>query len=171
MTSTCATLKSGTPVDKETLRTLVQETYDNQKEIGEIDCSLLTVEKLTEILSNPAFYTLKDKVLYKERQFLVSLPVRDTYAKTDTWQGKFDSEDDGEEMLFQGAIDLLAVGENEVHIIDYKYSVRDKESIKKHYAPQLDLYRQATAKILGVDKSRVHCSIINIYRGYQVDID
>ena len=163
--------ESCTPVDKETLRTLVQETYDNQKEIGEIDCSLLTVEKLTEILSNPAFYTLKDKVLYKERQFLVSLPVRDTHAKTDTWQGKFEREDDREEMLFQGAIDLLAVGENEVHIIDYKYSVRDKESIKKHYAPQLDLYRQATAKILGVDKSRVHCSIINIYRGYQVDID
>ena len=161
----------GNAVDRATLKLRVLEAYEGLCASAEVDTSLLSVDKLTEILSNPAFYALRDKRLYKERQFLVSLPVRDTYAQTEAWRGKFPNENDGEEMLFQGAIDLLAVGENEVHIIDYKYSVKDAERLKRDYAPQLDLYRRTTAKILGLDESKVRCSIVNIYRGFQVDMD
>ena len=73
-------------------------------------------------------------------------------------------------MIFKGAIDLLAVGE-EIRIIDYKYSARDGESLRAHYQPQLALYRLATAKILGVEKEKIRCTIVNIRQGFQVDVD
>ena len=74
-----------------------------------------------------------------------------------------------DEVLFQGAIDLLAVDENGAWIIDYKYSRKGKDALKASYAQQLDLYRLAVAKSLHIDKTNVRCSIVNIYKGYQVD--
>ena len=106
---------------------------------------------------------MQEAKIYKERQFLVSLPVNETYRK----EGGVDDE----EMIFQGAIDLLALREDSVHIIDYKYSIKDAEALKKRYKAQLDLYRMATSKILGIDKSRIRCTIVNIYRGFQVDLE
>ena len=155
---------NGERVSREELDEIVQEEFEK---LGD---PLLSAQKLVEILSNPVFFELKDMRLYKEQQFLVSLPVRDTYAKKVGMENLKDAPK-GEEMLFQGAIDLLAVGENEVRIIDYKYSVRDSQSIKEHYRLQLRLYKQAAAKILNVPKEKVRCTIVNIYRGYQVDVD
>ena len=73
-------------------------------------------------------------------------------------------------MLFQGAIDLLAQGDDDVIIIDYKYSGKDADYLKTYYKPQLDLYRLATAKILKKPIEKIRCVIVNIYRGFQVDI-
>ena len=145
------------------LSALVESAYANEPD------PLLSVEKLEEILSNPVFYHLIGRTLYKEQRFLVSLPVKDTYAKKENADPALASAD-GEEMLFQGAIDLLAVGDSDAWIIDYKYSIRDKESIQRHYEPQLRLYRLAVAKILKLPVEKVRCSIVNIYRGFQVDL-
>ena len=131
---------------------------------------LLSQEKMLEILKNPVFFALKDMRLYKERQFLVSLPVKDTYAKKSNAEN-LENAPQTEEMLFQGAIDLLAVGDGEARIIDYKYSVREPASIKEHYRLQLHLYKQAVSKILNIPVDKVRCTIVNIYRGYQVDMD
>ena len=114
---------------------------------------LLSVEKLTEILSNPVFGELRGMRLYKEQQFLVSLPVQTTYALKDGVDEELKTKQDGEEMIFQGAIDLLAEGYDEngekiVRIIDYKYSKRGAKSLQEHYWRQLDLYRLAVSKIL-----------------------
>ena len=150
-------------MDKASLRTVIEAALEKSKN------PLLSIDKLVEILSNPVFYELKDMRLYKEQQFLVSLPVKETYAKKKGFEGLLDCEG-GEEMLFQGAIDLLVVGEDEVRIIDYKYSQRGAESIKEHYQKQLNLYRLAVSKITGTPKENIRCSIVNIDRGYQVDI-
>ena len=150
-------------MDKASLRTVIEAALEKSKN------PLLSIDKLVEILSNPVFYELKDMRLYKEQQFLVSLPVKETYAKKKGFEGLLDCEG-GEEMLFQGAIDLLAVGEDEIRIIDYKYSQRGAESIKEHYQKQLNLYRLAVSKITGTPKENIRCSIVNIDRGYQVDI-
>jgi ATP-dependent exoDNAse (exonuclease V) beta subunit len=74
-------------------------------------------------------------------------------------------------MLFQGAIDLLAVGEDEILIIDYKYSQKNAEYLRGHYARQLDLYRKAVAKIMQVDIRAVQCKIVNIFYCFQVDLE
>ena len=74
-------------------------------------------------------------------------------------------------MIFQGAIDLLAVSEEEICVIDYKYSVKNAEQLLAHYRPQLELYRLAVAKILNQPKEKIRLSIVNIYRGFQVDVE
>ena len=101
---------------------------------------------------------------------MASLPVKDTYGRKLGADADLATREDGEEMIFQGAIDLLAVGEDEVRIIDYKYSAKDGEYLREHYAPQLELYRLATAKILRMPIEKIRCSIVNIRRGFQVDM-
>ena len=164
--------ETGAPVSRETLFMLVENVLQTLKEqesvIGE---SFLTKEKLTEILSNPVFYRLQGKRLYKEQQFLVSLPINGTYAHKASADERLKTLDEKQEMLFQGAIDLLAVGDNEAWIIDYKYSVKDKEALRSHYKEQLELYRKATAKILKLPIENIRCTIVNIYRGYQTDVE
>ncbi|MBQ7879920.1 MAG: UvrD-helicase domain-containing protein [Clostridia bacterium] len=155
--------ENGRAIDQETLRSRVQTAYE-QMQAEKLFNVELSLPQLVQILSNPAFYTLQDAQVYKERQFLVSLPIKETYGKV------MSVKDTDEEMIFQGAIDLLAVGEDGVRIIDYKYSTRGAEQLKTHYAPQLSLYKLATAKILGVPLEKISCSIVNIRRGFQVDL-
>ena len=154
--------ENGNPIDLETLRTRVEQAYQAMKNQKAFSVEL-SLSKLVEILRNPVFYTLQDMRVYKERQFLVSLPIKQTYGKVTT------VPDTDEEMIFQGAIDLLAVGLDTVRIIDYKYSTRTAEQLKSRYAPQLSLYKLATAKILGIPLERIACSIVNIRLGFQVD--
>ncbi len=148
----------------------LKEIAEQIKNEGGMDeLKLVSSSKLAEILSNPVFKKLRGKRLYKEEKFLVSLPVKDTYAKKSEYAYLANG---AEEMIFQGAIDLLAVGENgDVLIVDYKFSQGSAEYLREHYRPQLDLYKQAVAKIMRLDESRIKCSIVNICRGFQVDVD
>ncbi len=149
------------------LEELIERTlhaYEDEVEVG-----LLDKQKLLEILQNEVFYGLQGARLYKEQQFLVRLPVRDTYAKKAGMDPKL-LENGEEEMIFQGAIDLLAVGD-EVRVIDYKYSKRGAAALKAHYKPQLDLYKLAVAKVWNLPTNAIRCSIVNIRNGFQVDMD
>ena len=161
--------EQGKPVEKLLLESLIADTLATLGEFG-VQVELLSEKKLLEILSNPVFYTLQGMRLYKEQQFLVSLPVKETYAKKEGVDPALLEKEDGEEMLFQGALDLLAVGEK-VQIIDYKYSKRGAEALKTHYKAQLDLYKLAVAKIMKIDPKIIRCSIVNIRKGFQVDMD
>jgi ATP-dependent helicase/nuclease subunit A len=158
---------NGRYLDEPALRALIAELCEGYKR--SLDCDWvqwIEEEKLFRILTNPIFATLQDKVLYKEQKFLVSLPVKDTYAKY--------AEDgyglDGEEMIFQGAIDLLAVDENGAWVIDYKDSIKDADALKKHYAPQLELYRMTVAKIMKLPIEKIRCILVNLHHGFQVEV-
>ncbi len=166
----------GKAVGKEVLRERIEAALEEMKDKKMQGVEHLQTEKLIEILSNSVFYSLYGARLYKERQFLVSLPVKETYAHKAGVGVALRDCADGEEMIFQGAIDLMAdtfdeQGERIIHIIDYKYSRRGAKSLKEHYQRQLELYRQAVAKITGVSKNKIYCSIVNIYHGFQVDMD
>ena len=94
----------------------------------------------------------------------------DTFAKV---QGAHPAwvNNQEEKVIFQGAIDLLAVGEDgEVQIIDYKFSKGGADYLAAHYGAQLHLYRQATAKILGLEEKNIRCTIVNINHGFQVEV-
>ena len=157
----------GKPIEKALLEELVEEKLASLANV--VQTEYLSQEKLVEILSNPVFYSLQGARLYKEQQFLVSLPVKDTYAHKEGVDPALLSRE-GEEMLFQGAIDLLAVGE-EVQIIDYKYSKRGAKELKAHYQAQLDLYKLAVAKVMKISPKTIRCSIVNIRKGFQVNMD
>ena len=158
--------EDGEKRSREELGALVEEM---RNEGGMVEMKLLSSDKLVDILSNSAFARLRGKRLYKEQQFLVSLPVRDTYAKREDADPIL-AQGEGE-MIYQGAIDLLAIGEDgETQIIDYKFSKGSAAYLRAHYRPQLELYRQAEAKILRIPPEKIRCSIINIYHGFEVDI-
>ncbi len=158
--------EKGNRVTKEVLRAVIEDAYARcEKQVQANVC----VDKLAEILSCDVFYQLQGKRLYKEQQFLVSLPVQDTYALTQAF-GSLQGKEDDEQMLFQGAIDLLAVDENGAWIVDYKYSGRTEVSIREHYQKQLGVYRLAVAKILNIPQDKIRCTIVNIYKGYQIDV-
>lgn len=158
--------EDGEKRSREELGALVEEM---RNEGGMVEMKLLSSDKLVDVLSNSAFARLRGKRLYKEQQFLVSLPVRDTYAKREDADPVLAQGE--EEMIYQGAIDLLAIGEDgETQIIDYKFSKGSAAYLRAHYRPQLELYRQAAAKILRIPPEKIRCSIINIYHGFEVDI-
>ena len=120
-------------------------------------------KQLLKILALPVFSELSGMRLYREQKFLVSLPAGEV------WRDK-PADCAKEEVLFQGALDLLAVSDGEIRIVDYKYSTRDAEYLREHYAPQLRLYRDAVAKIMGADPAHIRCTIVNIRRGFQTDV-
>ena len=163
--------EQGEFVEQTRLKEIIAETCQKAKDEGRYAVSLLSEEKLFEILSNSVFKQLLGKRLYKEQKFLVALPVEDTFAKVEGANPAW-GERKGETVIFQGAIDLLAVGEDgETQIIDYKFSKGGAEYLTAHYATQLKLYRQATAKILGIAEEKIRCTIVNINHGFQVELD
>jgi ATP-dependent exoDNAse (exonuclease V) beta subunit len=168
---------------RESLLSSVDEALFAQRESGALSpdqLALLDREKLADILSIPVFAQLKGARLYKEQQFLASLPIRDVPIMRERALNarKESFGDDGgvniaeEELLFQGAIDLLALREDgTVWIVDYKYSRKGAESLKKKYARQLALYKKVTARILKVDEEKIRCTIVNLLRGFEVETE
>ena len=163
--------EQGQFVEKWRLAEVISETCQKAKDGGRYAVNLLSEGKLLEILSNPVFKQLRGERLYKEQKFLVALPLGDTFAKAQDAHPAWANNQE-ETVIFQGAIDLLAIGEDKkVRIVDYKYSSGGAEYLKSHYQPQLDLYKKATAKILKLPLENIQCTIVNIYRGFQVDMD
>ncbi len=166
-----------TPVDRETLKERICQQLQflqESKAIEEEYLPYLDAEKLTDILSNPVFLTLKDCALYKERQFLAGLTpseVLSLKAQRGTFGDEVQLQETDDEIIFQGALDLLAVGENSVRIIDYKYSSKDEKYLREHYALQLALYKKVTSKILKIPPENISCTIVNIALGFQVEMD
>jgi len=121
--------------------------------------------QLCKILSAPIFTRLKGCRLYKEQDFLVGLPV----AEDLRLRGKDGDalEGDETEILYQGVIDLLAVGKEKTYIVDYKFSGRDAQYLRSHYAPQLALYKKAVSKITGRREEEIETVIVNIARAFE----
>ena len=158
--------------DKEGLCGLVEETLaalGADESFSSEYHALLRVDKLTEILTNSVFYRLGGARLYKEQRFMAALPAAEVL-------GLVGAGDDGcpacdEEMLLQGAIDLLAVFDDGVEIIDYKYSQKNAAALKSTYALQLRLYKMAVSRALRLPLEKVRCTLVNIYLGYEIEID
>lgn len=159
---------NGDRIEEDALRKHISGRLEEYAQNTETDwVRFLNGEKLFQILQNPIFGELQGKRLYKEQTFLVSLPVKDTYAR---YAEEPFTSNGNEEMIFQGAIDLLAVDENEAWIIDYKDSVKDASALRETYQPQLELYRMAVSKITKLPKEKIRCFIVNLHRGFQMEI-
>ena len=70
--------------------------------------------------------------------------------------------------VVQGIVDFLALGENDAVLIDYKYSFRKKEDVKRTYAPQISLYARAIESFYGI-KIKIK-GIINLTDGTLIEM-
>ncbi len=134
---------------------------EKEGELTKEQLSLLDPEKLTKILALPSLSALKGKRVLREQTFLVSLPARELPSLNT------DAED---EIVLQGALDLLCADEEGYLILDYKYSSHGAEQIKADYAPQIGLYRKAVAKAMGVSERTVRARIVNILGLFEVEM-
>lgn len=160
-------VEDGKRISAQRLTSLVIEIKEKLKnQLGE-DVELLDEDRMVEILQNDIFYRLQGANLFKEQRFLASIKVKDTPLYIEGVQSKTSGED---EIVFQGALDLLAVKDDEAWVVDYKYSIKDAFRLKTDYAVQLKLYQKAVSKILKLPMERVHGTIVNIYHGFEVQL-
>lgn len=120
---------------------------------------LLDVEKLEKIMQLSSLKDLQQKQVWREQTFLMRLTAREI--------GLCESDD---EIVLQGAIDLLVADENGYTVIDYKYSGRSDEELKQIYLPQIELYRKAVAKVMRVSYDKINVRILNILRLREIDV-
>ncbi|MDE5897461.1 MAG: UvrD-helicase domain-containing protein, partial [Clostridia bacterium] len=127
--------------------------------LSEEQLALLGEEKLNRILEIPCIRSLAGKRLRREQTFLVRLPAREVYG--------VDSED---EIVFQGAIDLLCETQDGYLIIDYKYSAHGDTYLREQYGKQLWLYKKAVARALRVDEKSVSVRLVNVARCREIEM-
>ena len=128
-------------------------------QLDALSATLLKPEKLRSILLMPAFANLDGARIWREREFICKLPANQIMDATST-----------DEVLVQGAIDLMAIEIDGVKILDYKYSKKSDEGLIKTYSRQLSIYKKAVARILKVDENTIRTCIINLYHGRQIDL-
>lgn len=121
--------------------------------------ALLRPERLESILSIPCLRSLENKRIYREQTFLVGLTAREAGV------GAGDDE-----IIFQGAIDLLIEDESGFTVVDYKFSGKDDAALVKHYAVQIDLYKKAVARAMRVREESVRARIVNIAKGREIEL-
>ncbi len=129
------------------VQNLAQNGVLTDEQIKKVD--LLRIENA---INGIDLQLVKGKTLYREKDFIVSVPaslVFDTASQ--------------EQVLLQGVIDLLAVDQNGGVIIDYKYSSLESESLKIRYAKQLDLYAYALEKATGIKTLKK--VLVNLFTG------
>lgn len=135
--------------DREEIAATVQGLV-NEGKIAEEYASQLDVDLIFETLHNENLQKIvATGKVYREQPFMLYVPYN-TVAK----DGKFTDE-----VMLQGVIDLLVIGENRAVVVDFKYTTHS-DFVKKNYGAQLASYRLAVQKICGI--SNVECYVLSI---------
>ncbi|MBE7082503.1 MAG: hypothetical protein E7378_02340 [Clostridiales bacterium] len=87
-----------------------------------------------------SLFAKTDKLL-KEQKFVMYLPLN-----------QVTNEQQDDKILVQGIIDLVAIRQDGIILIDYKLSSKSAEEIKERYAKQVGLYELALKKRFNGDK-------------------
>ena len=112
--------------------------------------ALLDAEQAAAALAMPVFRDLAGAKLYPEQPFMMSVPARELPERSSLRRSS------DETVLVQGVIDLLAVKGGEAVILDYKLTaVARREDVAEKYRPQLELYRRAVERVLGLRVTRL----------------
>lgn len=114
-------------------------------------------ERAERILSMSIFSMVKGYTLYREQEFLLSLPACELF---DT--------DCCDEVIVQGAIDLLALTGDEAIIIDYKFSTHAEKQLASDYTKQLQIYAAAVRKI--IKPRKISAFIVNLNRLFCIEL-
>lgn len=139
---------------KEELARMAQEKLLTDEQLR-----LLSPEKLEKILRLPSLAALAGKRVLREQTFLVLLPAKEIFPT--------EMED---EIVLQGAIDLLTRDEEGYLILDYKYSSHREEELKNAYFRQIEIYRKAVARAERIAESAIRARIVNINLLFEINM-
>ena len=134
------------------VQTMIESGKLSAEQVKKVDLS-----RLERVVNSPMLDSLKGMTLYREKDFIVSLPAREVF-----------NLDSKEEIVIQGIIDLLAVSNDGAIIIDYKYSSLDSKSLKAKYKKQLDLYSFALERATNIKTLKK--VLINLFTGDVIEI-
>ncbi len=112
----------------------------------------LDVELIYKTLHNPDLQRLLcGGKVYHELPFMLTARYGELYEA--------DGISSLDEVMLQGVIDLLILGEDNATVIDFKYTNRS-DLIAKRYAAQLNSYRLAVERICGIKK--IKCYVLSV---------
>ena len=112
--------------------------------VSEEEIATVSEEIIKRVLSLPVIKRASGLKCLKEQEFLLHVP------HSEIVEGGI-----ADEVVLQGVIDLLVLDEKPI-VIDYKYSGKSAENLRKTYEKQLRLYERAVKDILGVDEVEVY---------------
>ncbi len=81
-----------------------------------------------------------------------------------------DGKESDDTVIVQGALDLLVKKNGKWQIIDYKYSDKKPEALRRYYAAQIKVYRQVVSIITGQAMADIPATLVNIRDRYEVVI-
>lgn len=99
-------------------------------------------ESILECLQSDVMQQARKYPHYREKQFMLNLPANE-----------FLNIDSDDKVLLQGTVDLFIQGSDrggENILVDFKFSRKSAEQVKKRYQRQLELYAMAIEECLGV---------------------
>lgn len=117
---------------RDALKQMSEEGIIDESDIQNVDS-----QEILRVLKSPLIRYARENITYREKEFLLRLPanqVLDTQVEDD--------------ILIQGAIDLIIEDNDGLTIVDFKKSNRSEQEIKKRYSTQLRLYAIAAASAL-----------------------
>ncbi len=120
---------------------------------------MLDYEKLERFLSSSLISRVLNSDSYdREYQFTVKIPA-----------SGYNPEFDNEEIIMQGAIDLVFFENNEAVIVDYKTDrVGDVSALSSLYSKQVELYKFAIKETTGLNVKE--CIIYSIHLGEEITV-
>ncbi|MCD8308042.1 MAG: UvrD-helicase domain-containing protein [Clostridia bacterium] len=146
-------IKDEAGIQKE-LEAFVEDGSMSAEEAG-----YLTITHLKDMVNMDIFSCVDGaEDVRREQSFYCPIPAKEYMSGTD-------SED---EVIVQGAMDLLVKRGGKWQLIDYKYSDKSADEIKVYYAPQIRVYRQVLSRITGQAVDDIPAVIVNIKNHFTV---
>ncbi|MGN1067107.1 MAG: UvrD-helicase domain-containing protein [Candidatus Fimimonas sp.] len=130
----------------QTVQGLVNEGKINSEMATKLDLSLIW-----QTLNNAQLRQLMQQgEVYHEMPFMLVAPYN-AVAKDQRFS---------DDVMLQGVIDLLVIGQNKATVVDFKFSTHSEDILRADYQKQLASYRLAVEKICGIHN--VDCYILSI---------
>ena len=123
----------------------VQDQLDYMVEQGYLSPeqkAFIDPKSILECLQSEVMQQARQYPHYREKQFMLNLPA-----------SEFLNIDSDDKVLLQGTVDLFIQGGDkggENILVDFKFSHKSEEQVKKRYQRQLDLYAMAIEECLGI---------------------
>ncbi len=128
----------------------LQIPYEKPEELNEFND---VDAKLIELAHKKLSPLAKDAINIKhEAEFMMYVPYNEIVKSNIS-----------DKVLIQGVVDLIIENENDITIVDYKFSTLDINILKQKYAEQLELYKMAVEK--AYNKKVEHIYIYSIKTG------